>query len=48
MNSITTVLLSFPPTLVLYLRFAESYGAPLVSALLAGIVTLLFFVVGPS
>ena len=28
MNSVTTVLLSFPPIFALYLRFAESYGTP--------------------
>jgi hypothetical protein len=44
MNSVTTVLLSFPPTLVLYLRFAESFGTPDASAVLAGMVTLVFFV----
>jgi Putative ABC exporter len=46
MNSFTTVLLSFPPILVLYLRFAESYGTPASSAVLAGMVTLAFFVMG--
>jgi Putative ABC exporter len=46
MNSLTTVLLSFPPVLVLYLRFAESYGTPAASAVLAGMVTLAFFVMG--
>lgn len=44
MNSFTTVLLTFPPVLTLYLRFAESYGTSLVSSLLAGLVTLVFFV----
>ena len=42
----TTVLLSFPPVFVLYLRFAESYGTSVVSAVLAGLVTLAFFVMG--
>ncbi len=46
MNSVTTVLLSFPPMMVLYLRFAESYGASDASAVLAGMVTLAFFVLG--
>jgi hypothetical protein len=46
MNSVTTVLLSFPPVLVLYLRFSESYGTPAVSAVTAGLVTLAFFVMG--
>ncbi len=44
MNSFTTVLLSFPPILTLYLRFAEAYGTGLISPLLAGFVTLAFFV----
>lgn len=46
MNSVTTVLLSFPPILALYLRFAESYGTSDASAALAGMVTLAFFVLG--
>ena len=46
MNSVTTVLLSFPPVLVLYLKFSESYGTPPASAVLAGMVTLAFFVLG--
>jgi hypothetical protein len=46
MNSVTTVLLSFPPIFVLYLRFAESYGTSVSSAVLAGMVTLAFFVMG--
>jgi hypothetical protein len=46
LNSMTTVLLSFPPVFVLYLRFAESYGTSIVSAVLAGLVTLAFFVMG--
>jgi len=46
MNSVTTVVLSFPPILALYLRFAESYGTSYTSAVLAGMVTLAFFVVG--
>ena len=46
MNSFTTVLLSFPPILALYLRFAESYRTSFAAALLAGLVTLAFFVLG--
>jgi len=46
MNSLTTVLLSFPPILALYLRFSSSYGTPILSALLAGLVTLTFFAMG--
>ena len=46
MNSVTTVLLSFPPVLALYLRFALSYGTSIIDALLAGLVTLLFLVMG--
>ena len=46
MNSVTTVLLSLPPILVLYLRFAEAYGTSYASAVLAGLVTLAFFVMG--
>ena len=44
LNSFTTVLLTFPPVLALYLRFAESYGTGLLSSVLAGLVTLVFFV----
>lgn len=46
MNSFTTVLLAFPPVMALYLRLAESYGTSLLAALLAGVVTLAFFVTG--
>jgi hypothetical protein len=46
MNSVTTVLLSFPPIFALYFRFAESYGTSDASAVLAGMVTLVFFVTG--
>jgi hypothetical protein len=45
-NSLTTVLLSFPPVLALYLRFSLSYHTSFVSALFAGLVTLTFFVMG--
>lgn len=44
MNSFTTVLLSFPPILTLYLKLAGSYGTAFSGALLAGLVTLVFFV----
>src|ERR1019366_301317 len=46
MNSLTTVMLSFPPIFVLYLRFSESYGTPAAADVLAGMVTLAFFVMG--
>jgi hypothetical protein len=46
LNSFTTVLLSFPPVLALYFRFALSYGTPLWDAVLAGAVTLAFLVLG--
>ncbi len=44
MNSFTTVLLAFPPILTLYLKLATPYGTPFFDALLAGLVTLVFFV----
>ncbi|MDA4122702.1 MAG: hypothetical protein OK456_05915 [Thaumarchaeota archaeon] len=44
MNSFTTVLLSFPPILTLYLRFGASYGTSPLAALAAGLATLAFFV----
>ena len=46
MNSLTTVLLSFPPMLFLYFRLSASYGAPPSAAVLAGLVTLVFLVMG--
>jgi hypothetical protein len=46
MNSFTTVVLSFPPILALYLRLAASYGTSIFAAVLAGIATLVFFVLG--
>jgi hypothetical protein len=46
MNSLTTVLLSFPPMLLLYFRLAASYGTPSSAAVLAGLVTLAFLVMG--
>jgi hypothetical protein len=45
-NSLTTVLFSFPPMLFLYLRLALFYGAPLSAAVLAGMATLLFLETG--
>ncbi len=44
MNSFTTVLLSFPPILTLYLRFGATYGTSPLAALAAGVATLAFFV----
>ncbi len=46
MNSLTTVLFGFPPILVLYLRFSAYYHSSWSSALLAGLVTLVFLVIG--
>ena len=46
MNSFTTVLLSFPPILTLYLRLGASYGTSPLAAVLAGLATLVFFVLG--
>jgi hypothetical protein len=46
LNSLTTVLFGFPPILVLYLRFAAYYHTGLAYAILAGIVTLVFLVLG--
>lgn len=46
LNSFTTILLSFPPVLALYFRFALSYGTPPWDAALAGAVTLIFLVLG--
>jgi putative ABC exporter len=46
LNSITTVLFGFPPILVLYLRFSAYYHTPWSSAALAGLVTLVFLVIG--
>ena len=45
-NSLTTVLFSFPPMIFLYLRLALYYGTPLWSAVPAGLATLLFLVTG--
>src|SRR5580700_1871277 len=46
MNSFTTVLLSFPPTLALFFKFSLSYGTSFLDAVLAGLVTLVFLVMG--
>jgi hypothetical protein len=46
LNSVTTVLFGFPPILVLYLRFAAYYHTSFLSALMAGLVTLVFLVIG--
>jgi hypothetical protein len=46
LNSLTTVLFGFPPILVLYLRFSAYYHTPWPAAILAGLVTLVFLVIG--
>ncbi|MDA4112802.1 MAG: putative ABC exporter domain-containing protein [Thaumarchaeota archaeon] len=46
MNSFTTVLLSFPPILALFFKFSLSYGTSFLDAVLAGLVTLVFLVMG--
>lgn len=46
MNSLTTVLFSFPPLVFLYLRLALNNGTPLWTAFPAGLATLLFLVTG--
>ncbi len=46
LNSLTTVLFGFPPILVLYLRFSAYYHTSWFAALLAGLVTLVFLVIG--
>jgi len=46
LNSLTTVLFGFPPIMVLYLRFAAYYHTPWPVAILAGVVTLVFLVIG--
>jgi hypothetical protein len=46
LQSSTTILLTFPPIFLLYLRSALFYGTPLVTALIAGLVTLVFFMIG--
>src|SRR2546429_353840 len=46
LNSLTTVLFGFPPIMVLYLRFSAYYHTPMTAAILAGLVTLVFLVIG--
>src|SRR6266851_719136 len=46
LNSLTTVLFGFPPIIVLYLRFSAYYHTPMFTAILAGLVTLVFLVIG--
>ncbi len=46
LNSLTTVLFGFPPIIVLYLRFSAYYHTPITAAILAGLVTLVFLVIG--
>jgi hypothetical protein len=45
-NSLTTVLFSFPPMIFLYVRLAASAGTPPSAAIPAGLATLLFLVLG--
>ena len=46
LNSLTTILFGFPPILVLYLRFSIYYHTGWTLAVLAGLVTLVFLVIG--
>jgi hypothetical protein len=46
LNSLTTVPFGFPPILVLYLRFSAYYHTSWIAAVLAGLVTLVFLVIG--
>ncbi len=46
LNSLTTILVGFPPIFVLYLRFSAFYRTPWSTAVLAGLVTLVFLVMG--
>jgi hypothetical protein len=46
LNSLTTVPFGFPPIIVLYLRFSLYYHTSWSAALLAGLVTLVFLVIG--
>src|SRR5215472_4670477 len=46
LNSLTTVLFGFPPIFVLYLRFSAYYHTGLFAAVLAGMATLTFLVIG--
>jgi hypothetical protein len=45
LNSVTT-LLTFPPIFFLYLRATFFYGTPAITAVVAGLVTLVFFFMG--
>ncbi len=46
LNSLTTVLVGFPPIFVLYLRFSAFYKTPWPIAAVAGLVTLVFLLMG--
>ncbi len=46
LNSLTTVLFGFPPIFVLYLRFSAYYHTGPFAAVLAGLATLAFLVIG--
>ena len=46
LNSLTTILVGFPPIFVLYLRFSSFYHTAWSAAVLAGLVTLVFLVIG--
>ena len=46
LNSLTTILFGFPPVFVLYLRFSSYYKTGPLVAILAGLVTLSFLVIG--
>src|SRR5438309_3363937 len=46
LNSLTTVLFGFPSIIVLYLRFSAYYHTSWSAAVLAGLVTLVFLVIG--
>src|SRR5713101_1571413 len=46
LNSLTTLLFTFPPIFALYLRFSEVYKTTWPMAALAGLVTLVFLLMG--
>ncbi len=46
LQSSVTILLTFPPIFLLYLRSALFYKTPIETALIAGLVTLVFFLIG--
>src|SRR5213594_3599190 len=46
LNSLTTILFTFPPIFALYLRFSQFYNTAWPMAALAGLVTLVFFLTG--